>query len=200
MAGMLQPMDRFRLFTIGHAVHLSAPWTDGGQPLGELDFWPTYYISLVYDAVYAATAHRVAPGRRHLVVALTDGEDGCSVVRPDALRQLIGITESVVHWIPMEGRGIRGATATCDKKRDSDASSLTDLVKGSGGDIHSSAFSGLFGNTAAKAFKKVLEDYRQSYVLHYTPTGVEPRGWHSLKVEVPSGKYAIRARSGYFGG
>jgi hypothetical protein len=52
-----------------------------------------------------------------------------------------------------------------------------------------------------KTFKRVLDDFRQSYVLRYSPAGVVSRGWHRVRVEVPAQpSYTIRARSGYFGG
>jgi hypothetical protein len=50
------------------------------------------------------------------------------------------------------------------------------------------------------AFKRVLDDYRRSYVLYFEPQGVPSAGWHALKVEVPAARYTIRARSGYFSG
>ena len=52
----------------------------------------------------------------------------------------------------------------------------------------------------ARTFSRVFSDFRQSYVLRYTPKGVEPKGWHEVTVEVPGVPAAtIRARSGYFG-
>jgi len=52
----------------------------------------------------------------------------------------------------------------------------------------------------AKEFAKILSDFRQSYVLTYTPTGVNSPGWHAIKVDVAGHKYKVLARSGYFGG
>jgi hypothetical protein len=50
------------------------------------------------------------------------------------------------------------------------------------------------------AFRRIFDDFRQSYVLRYTPKGVDPRGWHAIEVHVPSVKDAtIRARRGYYG-
>ena len=50
------------------------------------------------------------------------------------------------------------------------------------------------------AFRRIFDDFRQSYVLRYTPKGVERRGWHAIEVQVPSIRDAtIRARRGYYG-
>ena len=52
--------------------------------------------------------------------------------------------------------------------------------------------------TAAAIFEKVLADYRQGYILRYTPQGVKREGWHEISVTVPSASsYTIHARRGY---
>jgi hypothetical protein len=56
-------------------------------------------------------------------------------------------------------------------------------------------------SSIARAFRTIFNDFRQSYVLRYSPAGVVSRGWHRVRVEVPAQpSYTIRARSGYFGG
>lgn len=66
----------------------------------------------------------------------------------------------------------------------------------SGGGTHRSRF----GDPAVRAFSRILADFRQSYVLRYSPTGVPPSGWHRIRVEVPARTgLTIKARSGYFG-
>jgi hypothetical protein len=50
------------------------------------------------------------------------------------------------------------------------------------------------------AFKRIFEEFRQSYVLRYSPTGVARAGWHAIDVQVPAQKgVTIRARKGYYG-
>jgi VWFA-related protein len=57
------------------------------------------------------------------------------------------------------------------------------------------------GESISGAFKKLLDEFRASYVLQYVPQGVSPAGWHEVTVKVTkSGKYDIRARRGYGGG
>ena len=51
-----------------------------------------------------------------------------------------------------------------------------------------------------RSFKAIFDDFRQSYMLRYSPTGVDEKGWHAIAVEVPGVKGAtVRARQGYFG-
>jgi len=48
-------------------------------------------------------------------------------------------------------------------------------------------------------FRKILTDFRASYVLRYIPTGVKAPGWHEIRVQVPSiPRATIHARRGYY--
>jgi hypothetical protein len=52
-----------------------------------------------------------------------------------------------------------------------------------------------------RVFGEILDEFRQSYILHYQPEGVAAGGWHELKVRVTRpGRYDVQARRGYFGG
>ena len=56
-------------------------------------------------------------------------------------------------------------------------------------------------SSIARAFKSIFDDFRQSYVLRYSQSGVKGAGWHAIAVVVPAAKDAtIRARQGYYGG
>ena len=50
------------------------------------------------------------------------------------------------------------------------------------------------------AFQRAIDDFRHSYVLYFTPTGVPGPGWHDISVKVTKqGTFDVRAREGYFG-
>lgn len=201
---LLRPGDRFRVLVTGLAVRELVGWTEPGA-VSEIPQPGTFAdVSLVFDGLYAAAAHRPDPGRRHLVVALTDGEDDCSLVQPEELRALAGRTESVVHWIPRGGTSggatpnrpraqIAGGRGTCPYPPTADTSPVADLANGTGGEVHD----GIKENLTGSIFERILSDYRQSYLLSYTPTGVDSPGWHRLEVSVVNDKYTVRARSGY---
>jgi hypothetical protein len=49
-------------------------------------------------------------------------------------------------------------------------------------------------------FRRALDEFRSSYVLYFTPKGVERGGYHELTVTVPQNKaYTVRTRRGYWG-
>ena len=47
-----------------------------------------------------------------------------------------------------------------------------------GGDRHRSRF----GDPAVRTFAQILDEFRQSYVLRYSPQGVAASGWHTVAV------------------
>jgi VWFA-related protein len=197
IAAMLRPNDRFRLLTIGNSVYAPVPWTEAGRPL-DAGVHVFGGISLVLDAVAAALLHAVPVGRRHLVVAMTDGMDCGSLVRPGDLQDLAGRTEAVLHWVVMSGAGGTGGRAVCDQLTEWQYPDvMTEASKRTGGDVHGSPEN---NPNPVKEFTKVFDDFRLSYVLQFTPAGVAKSGWHQLRVEVPKGTYRVHARSGYFGG
>jgi VWFA-related protein len=72
---------------------------------------------------------------------------------------------------------------------------LHEAARLTGGDLHQP---GLFQRNASDIFESVFKDFRQNYLLHYTPQGVRRPGWHELKVSTPTYPgYTIHARSGY---
>ena len=48
---------------------------------------------------------------------------------------------------------------------------------------------------------RAFDDFRTSYVVRYTATGVTRGGWHDITLRVKRPPNAtVRARKGYFGG
>ena len=77
---------------------------------------------------------------------------------------------------------------------------ITQAAERTGGELHKQ--SRFFrGSSIARAFKTIFDDFRQSYVLRYSPHDVSTTGWHPIAVQVPKVKDAtIRARQGYYAG
>ena len=199
MLAALRPGDRLRLLTIGLSVHQPLGWVRAGESVTLPRIVPVGGISRVYDALLAAAMHDPGVGRAHIVMAMTDGQDGCSVANAEALQRLGGFTDAVFHWVPAFGLGVRyWGLATCRSFPQGDMSQpLQSLVDATGGAVHRGLMSGYFGTDSVGAFRRIIDDYRTSYLLHFSPEGVTAGGWHRLDVEVPSGKYTVRARLGY---
>lgn len=71
---------------------------------------------------------------------------------------------------------------------------LRDVAARTGGQVH-----WLWQD--ADVFERILDEFRSSYLLRYTPEGVERTGWHELEVKIARpGSFDVRARRGYEGG
>ena len=198
IAGMLRPDDQFRLLTIGLAVEVPVPWQPAGKPI-TLDMKAVPGISLIYDAVFVALTHTPAPGRRHLIVAMTDGEDCGSLVDGPRVFETSARTEAVLHWIYVSSGGDfdpNSVSAWCTPSDARDTDFIGESAARTGGDSHRSRF----GDPAVRTFAQILDEFRQSYVLRYVPQGVTSRGWHAVTVHVPAQPgLTIKSRSGYYG-
>ena len=198
IAKMLRPDDRFRLLTIGLSVDTPVPWQRAGNPI-TLDMKAVPGISLVYDALFVALTHTPEAGRRHLIVAMTDGEDCGSLLDGARVLDASGRSEAVLHWIYVSNQGdfdpfALSAWCTPNDARETDF--VGESAARTGGDKHRSRF----GDPAVRTFAQILDEFRQSYVLRYSATGVKGPGWHSVVVQVPAmPAVTIKARSGYFG-
>jgi VWFA-related protein len=197
---MLRPGDRFRLLTIADSVDEPVPWVSAGTAVN-LSFTAVGGISLVHDALVLALLHRPEADRRHLVVGMTDSRDCGSVVSSAQLRDLASRSEAVMHIVNQSGSGGDAAyrVRTCSPRARIDGPNLIgDAALRTGGTFLEDP-SSFFGSPVLRAFKTIFEEFRQSYVLRYSPAGVPRGGWHAIAVEVPTVRGAtVRARQGYF--
>jgi VWFA-related protein len=70
---------------------------------------------------------------------------------------------------------------------------LKDAAAATGGLVYSDATR----TPIPQLFRRVLDDFRASYVLTYTPTGVDRAGTHTLVVRAKNKAYTVRARRSY---
>ena len=82
------------------------------------------------------------------------------------------------------------------------------VVRTSEGPAFLRDLSGLTGGTVlevestrdlAGRFVGVLNEFRQRYLVSYSPVVVSKAGWHRLDVRVKDRKASLKARSGYTG-
>jgi hypothetical protein len=212
LRGLLRPTDRLRRVSIGDVVRgqlvpidRAFYGSEGPKP------HPIPGISLV-DGVFYALAWPVDPDRRHLVMLFTEGKGRWSTLPTDRLADLASRSDAVLHmavWASPNGTArpqadpatalsqglaeLQGQAPPVDRDWLDTYRALEDAVRRTGGTVRPLSDS-------YKAFAEILDDFRNSYVLQYTPQGVSAPGWHEIKVKVTrSGSFAIRARRGYSG-
>lgn len=187
MAGLLRPTDRVRLIRFADDVRQIIPMQPSTVPL-PLDDLKSGQSTSLNDALFVALARPAELNRRHLIVIFTDAEDTWSTIENASLPTIASRADAVLHVV----------LSTYD--RASDPSIMTSrqalrlAAEGTGGDVR-------YLRDAVGAFRQVLEEFRTSYVLRYTPRGVPREGWHDVTVQLArEGIFTIRARRGYFGG
>jgi hypothetical protein len=70
---------------------------------------------------------------------------------------------------------------------------LRNLTKITGGSLFETGSTRKLGNV----FLGILEEFRQRYLLTYSPRGVSKSGWHELKMRTKNRSLIIQARPGY---
>lgn len=145
-----------------------------------------------FDAVSLALITPPVLGRRQLTIVMSDAEDNSSFFDQAAMTEIVKRTDAVVYavlpiaaWHPTDDQQ--------DKIMLERLSTLTGLT---GGRI----ITPNHDLDVVPAFLTAIDEFRQSYVLAYTATGVDRGGWHDLLVSVHGSKpYVVRARRGYIG-
>jgi VWFA-related protein len=196
---LLRPVDRFRLLTIGDSVYPSVPWVAAGTKI-DVSVAAVGGISLIHDALLLGLVHRPEPGRRHLVVGMTDRQDCGSVIPAATLLELAGRTDAVMHLVDYSGGGGgQYRVRACTPRARGDGQDMIERAAArTGGELHNQARF-FRASSLVRTFRAIFDDFRQSYVLRYSPSDVKTRGWHTIAVQVPKVRDAtIRARQGYF--
>jgi len=181
--GRLTKTDQAGLVSFNNAVEVRADLThDTAQVRSALDdVQPTGETALV-DGSYAAMVLAQSSGpdvRRGLVIVFTDGADTISWLTPERVLDASRRSDAVVYGVIVRSRN--------------KASFLHELSERTGGgmvEIEST-------KDLADRFVAILDEFRQRYLVSYTPRGVRTGGWHRLDVRIKGRKAAVKARAGY---
>jgi VWFA-related protein len=130
------------------------------------------------DATYAAITVADADLGRGLLILFSDGVDTAS-----------WLTERMVIDAARRSDVVVYAVSAAPKL----PSFLRDVTNETGGRFYE------VGSTRdlRRVFLAALEEFRQRYLVSYTPTGVQTEGWHKVDVKLKGRRATIRARPGY---
>ena len=181
----LAPQDRFRLLTFNVRI---TRLVDFGAPASAIDAAfdrvRPFGATALRDAIAVALATVSPPERRQLVVAFSDGDDRSSVTSAEALLDVAR------HTTPTLGVVLAASNSPAASER---VQAYTRLAKETGGFMELANADKSLGGT----FRRLLADFRRSYVLYFTPHGVAASGVHTLDVRVKRPGVDVRARRGY---
>lgn len=188
--------DRVKLMAFNMRVtHL----VDFAQPASEVDAALASIAaqgsSAIFDVLATALATPTAADRRHLIVLFSDGQDSSSITDAAALLDLARrTTPTVAIVLASSSSSIVAFRAPADAVDVAFRRVYDRLAADTGGVVVPVTR----GENLSSTFRRVLEEFRSSYVLHFVPRGVERSGFHPLTVRVKRlESLEVRARSGY---
>jgi VWFA-related protein len=186
----LQPQDRCDIVTFSRRIIEAAPLQT--LPLKIDARRITGDTTSFFDAVSLALITPPVLGRRQLTIVMSDADDNSSFFDQAAMMEIARRTDAVVYAV----RPIASWRPTDDARDKLLVDRLTTLAGMTGGRIVTPNHD----LDVVPAFLTAIEEFRKSYVLAYTATGIERRGWHDLKVKISGpAPYLVRARRGYMG-
>lgn len=151
--------------------------------------------SAVFDSMAVALALPTTAARRHLIVLFSDGVDSSSISDPETLFDLARVSGSTVAVVLASTSS--EAPASVFSRRVPGAITVERLYDRIARDTGGTVVTISSGDNLATTFRRVLDNFRASYVLYFTPQGVARAGAHTLDVRVKRTNVQVRARSGY---
>ncbi len=178
----LRAGDRAALVTFNYGVRLRSALTADlaavRLALGQVR--PTGSTAL-FDGSYLALLSGDPNAGRALLIVFSDGVDTCSWLTADAVVETARRSGLVAYAVSVADAGRSPAF-------------LRDLAAATGGRVIEIDSTWNLSST----FVDVLDEFRQRYLVSYSPRGVPRGGWHRLEVRVRGRKVSVRARDGYF--
>jgi VWFA-related protein len=162
----------------------------------------------LFDAISVTLVSSSPPDRRQLAVFFTDGSDSSSTTAPELLTSVAQRTRATLAFVvpssappptvtlPTVTRGmitmtpVPGSTGA----RVPNQPLLSSLARETGGAVLPVASNANLSAT----FRSILSAFRTTYVLYYSPRGVDRAGYHRLEVKVKRDGARVQARRGYF--
>jgi len=194
----LGPRDRLKLVSFNMQVRRLA---DFEAPAGSAD---TAFASLsgsgssaIFDSVAVQLASPTLEGRRHLIVLFTDGQDSSSISDPDALFEVAKRTTATVDVVLASSALERSSASPFARSPGRPPMTVGRLYDQLASETGGLVVATTAGESLASTFRRMLAEFRASYVLYFTPQGVDRSGAHTIDVRVKQDGTDVRARRGY---
>jgi Ca-activated chloride channel homolog len=179
----LAPDDRSALITISHSIHLREALTGETERVRQaLAVVKPVGDTALVDGTYTAMTMDPPDGGRNLLLVFSDGIDTASFLTPERVLESARRTDMVVYGVST--RGLEDSKFLED---------LSELTGGTTLKVEST-------KDLSATFLKILDEFRQRYLISYSPTGVAKDGWHRLDVRVKNRRVTVKARAGYQAG
>jgi VWFA-related protein len=150
------------------------------------------------DGLYAGILQSdQGPGPK-LLVLMTDGRNNSSWLSGTAVIDTARRHETVIYPVAVAAGRVGTTVVTPLGKSDNDHLALLQVIAEQTGGRQIDA---QWNDTLGAVFQQILREYRQRYILTFTPENVKTGdGWHELSVKVKRRGAIVRARSRYWAG
>jgi VWFA-related protein len=209
----LRPGDRIKLMTFNMRVSRVLDFTDRlADTKGAFDRVMPAGSTALLDTVAVALTSAAPIDRRQLIIALGDGQDTSSVTSEGALREVARRTTGTVVFVlpsvmtralplmsPMApATSARGSVTIVDGVVSAGPVQIVPAVFRAIAAETGGLVVPAIGDAISSTLTRTFDNFRSTYVLHYSPAGVPASGFHELQVRVTRrGNYDVRARRGY---
>lgn len=178
----LRSTDQAALVTFSHViVENAALTTDFARVRAALDAAQASGRTSLVDATYTGMMIGESDVGRSLLIVFSDGVDTTSWLSPESVLETARRSDVVVYGVEAGKRK---------------ASFLQGVSAATGGrliEIEST-------EDLAATFAGILDEFRQRYVVSYSPRGVASGGWHRLDVRIKGRNVTVKSRPGYLSG
>ena len=190
----LGPLDRLKVITFNMRIRRLADFADPAST-SEPAFASLVGSgsSAIFDAMTVALTTSVPPGRRSLIVLFSDGQDSSSISDPEVLLDVARRSSPTVAVVLASPAPERSASVLARAPAVTIGHLYEQIARDTGGVVVST----MVGDDLTSAFRRVLDQFRASYVLYFAPRGVPRAGVHTLDVRVARPGVDLRARRGY---
>jgi len=199
----LRDVDRVKLVLFNTQVHRAIDFSSDVQAVNRaMRNVPAGGATALFDTLGAALVAARDAERRQLIVFFTDGADSGSLTSPQVMQTMAIRARATVTFVTASETFASTMTSggsvpvIRNVRLVSPNSVLAAVARDTGGDVVSIDFNANLGTV----FRKILDDFRSSYVLYYSPSGVDRSGFHTITVDVTRPGAVVTARRGYFGG
>ena len=196
----MRELDEAKVIVFSDRMLATTPFTSDPEVVGSIvEGVEAAGGTAVNDHLFMALKELDDRQGRQVVILLTDGLDIESVLDMKDVAWKAGRMPTLIYWIrPRDASNPRSSYTSVWRDPDSHRLELDTLVKvvvSSGGRIVEIAEIA----EASSAFRGILDELREQYVLGYYSNNNEHDGsWHEVRVRVRSGGVRIRTRGGYF--
>ena len=191
--------DRFAIVAFADQIaRVTKPGASVADATTALDTIRAGGGTALVDGLYAGILQSdQGPGPK-LLVLMTDGRNNSSWLSGTAVIDTARRHETVIYPVAVAAGRVGTTVVTPLGRSDNDHLALLQVIAEQTGGRQIDA---QWNDTLGAVFQQILREYRQRYIVTFTPEGVGTGdGWHTLAVKVKRRGATVRARSQYWAG